>query len=401
MVASAVYEREGSRANSVTKRGPTTMGKQEDFAEDLYNGDVVFAKMVGYPWWPGVVESERSLPADIREARPEDDAENLFAVRFLGDKSYAWLPRSAITLFDPNHPKSASKAFKSTKKNSKVRFLSGVKEAMKLWHDRKNSRGILRSSSLQSPPLPARKLQECSSQFNDEHAQIKSRESVNRRSVDVDALPVTRRKDKRTPAPLTMDRREGRLCSGISSVVNHGETVRQPQPLQQGHGYSFRASPKISVRAAESGEVPGLRTTRRLSSNSVVDEVFSNLEVRGSLKVDADTSTASTMKFSTKRNFDNAERNSADSTCRTKRRIVAEMVKEPLTIKQELAVPNGETQMSQINDLCSFHNCLFGVKAEISEISNVSDHQRKTPVPSAAFEEEEVVALSVLVNFRH
>mmetsp|Transcript_11891 Transcript_11891/g.36250 ORF Transcript_11891/g.36250 Transcript_11891/m.36250 type:complete len:379 (+) Transcript_11891:244-1380(+) len=378
------------------------MGNEIDLKENLYNGDVVFAKMVGYPWWPGVVESERSLPLDIREAKPDGEEEELFAVRFLGDKSYAWLPRSAITLFNPDHPKSASKAFKATKKTSKMRFLAGVKEALKLWTERRNSRGLLRSDSLHSPSLLTKRPQECSSRSENRHMDDKLNKVIRRRDADVKSLLITKKKDKRKPSFVPESRLSDELCSSLSPKSKCDDITRQTPSVI--HGYSFRASPKISLRAAESGEVPGLRSIQRVHRKAIVEEVVSP-EFRNSVKVGAQNLDVSgAAKVSKKRVSDIAECETADNAPRAKRRLVVEVTDEPIATKNELNIAEENKPVEEVtraNDLCSFQNCLFGVKAEISEISNVSDHQRKVSAPSVDFEEEEVVALSVLVNFRH
>lgn len=132
-------------------------GEQNEEAVQI--GDVVFAKMVGYPWWPGVVEEESTLPEDIAEQRPtESEAEangmgrttDLFAVRFLGDSSYAWLPHSALIHFRPNHPKLLKKNFKSSRKSSRSLFRVGIEEATVLWEANKIREAEIHSETVES-----------------------------------------------------------------------------------------------------------------------------------------------------------------------------------------------------------------------------------------------------------
>eukprot|EP00189_Rhodosorus_marinus_P003201 CAMPEP_0113959154 /NCGR_PEP_ID=MMETSP0011_2-20120614/3978_1 /TAXON_ID=101924 /ORGANISM="Rhodosorus marinus" /LENGTH=453 /DNA_ID=CAMNT_0000970417 /DNA_START=274 /DNA_END=1635 /DNA_ORIENTATION=- /assembly_acc=CAM_ASM_000156 len=121
----------------------------------LVPGDVVMAKMVGYPWWPSVVESEDLIPEDIQDERPEDsEDETLLPVRFLGDKSYAWLPVSALIPFSSEHQKSMKNSFKNRRNASKKLFLKGLSEASVLL--RKQKHGSIEepeNKNSRSPPL--------------------------------------------------------------------------------------------------------------------------------------------------------------------------------------------------------------------------------------------------------
>lgn len=127
--------------------------------DEVQVGDVIFAKMVGYPWWPGVVEEESTLPEDIAEQRPtESEAEadgldgidDLFAVRFLGDSSYAWLPRAALVRFHPDHPKLLKKNFKSSRKSSRSLFRVGIEEATTLWEAKQEEEAKVKSETVES-----------------------------------------------------------------------------------------------------------------------------------------------------------------------------------------------------------------------------------------------------------
>jgi len=54
-------------------------------------GEVVWAKVKGFPWWPGVV-------AKVADSR-EKELENQFLVKFIGDKSHAFLNNEKVAKF--------------------------------------------------------------------------------------------------------------------------------------------------------------------------------------------------------------------------------------------------------------------------------------------------------------
>jgi hypothetical protein len=57
-------------------------------------GDIVWAKIAGYPWWPGEVVGSR-----------QDKKSFSLAVNFIGDKSHAYLPISKVMEYKANREK--------------------------------------------------------------------------------------------------------------------------------------------------------------------------------------------------------------------------------------------------------------------------------------------------------
>jgi len=60
----------------------------------LRKGDIVWAKISGYPWWPGEVVGSR-----------QDKKSVSLAVNFIGDKSHAYLPISKVLEYKANREK--------------------------------------------------------------------------------------------------------------------------------------------------------------------------------------------------------------------------------------------------------------------------------------------------------
>lgn len=60
------------------------------------DGMLVWARVQGYPWWPGVLslDPERDVPPDELRAFPVDDQSIL--VLFLDTEQYAWLRPSRV-----------------------------------------------------------------------------------------------------------------------------------------------------------------------------------------------------------------------------------------------------------------------------------------------------------------
>ncbi|KAG4303785.1 hypothetical protein PORY_002810 [Pneumocystis oryctolagi] len=69
----------------------------------VYNvGDLVLAKISGYPWWPGMIFPEDVVPKDVRNARPvskkrKGGAEvKYWLIRFFPEPEYIWATKSDI-----------------------------------------------------------------------------------------------------------------------------------------------------------------------------------------------------------------------------------------------------------------------------------------------------------------
>ena len=60
----------------------------------LREGDIVWAKITGYPWWPGRIIAYNA-----------DDDDVPIAINFLGDKSHAYLTPDKVINYKENYAK--------------------------------------------------------------------------------------------------------------------------------------------------------------------------------------------------------------------------------------------------------------------------------------------------------
>ncbi|KAJ3281251.1 hypothetical protein HDU79_010910 [Rhizoclosmatium sp. JEL0117] len=89
---------------------------------DLVPGVLVWAKVKGYPWWPGRVEHEDALPQNIVKIKPKQPATPHVPILFCGTRDYGWMALDCLKLFEPHKDE-------LSKKNKTVAFLNAVKEA--------------------------------------------------------------------------------------------------------------------------------------------------------------------------------------------------------------------------------------------------------------------------------
>ncbi|KAJ8904025.1 hypothetical protein NDN08_000555 [Rhodosorus marinus] len=207
----------------------------------LVPGDVVMAKMVGYPWWPSVVESEDSIPDDIQDEKPEDfEDETLLPVRFLGDKSYAWLPVSALIPFSSDNQKSMKSSFKNRRNASKKLFLKGLSEASVL--HRKQKHGSIEepeNNNSRSPPLPRHSIvseaesEECATAKDE--ATTGSPKADNRVGVDLQGFSRMSAGAKQSGyRALPSDQPQEREKSGtIRKSIDAGSAAHVPERLMK------------------------------------------------------------------------------------------------------------------------------------------------------------------------
>ncbi|KAI9304312.1 hypothetical protein BJ944DRAFT_163809 [Cunninghamella echinulata] len=74
--------------------------------QNLSPGDIVFAKLKGFPWWPARIEDENTLPPEVqRKKELPHKAHELFVVFFYGSLDYGLFARTKLRPFDPERVK--------------------------------------------------------------------------------------------------------------------------------------------------------------------------------------------------------------------------------------------------------------------------------------------------------
>lgn len=85
------------------------MKKQPEYSV----AEVVWAKIRGYPWWPGIVNSVQN----------DDPEEVIFKVSFFGDTTHAFLDETKVAKFEANFTQ-----YEAEGRNSK-KLLRSIAEA--------------------------------------------------------------------------------------------------------------------------------------------------------------------------------------------------------------------------------------------------------------------------------
>ncbi|KAJ3380934.1 hypothetical protein HDU84_005494 [Entophlyctis sp. JEL0112] len=62
-------------------------------------GMIVWAKVKGYPWWPGRIEHEHELPANILKIKPTKMITPHSPIYFCGTRDYGWQPHDLLRPF--------------------------------------------------------------------------------------------------------------------------------------------------------------------------------------------------------------------------------------------------------------------------------------------------------------
>ncbi|KNC99003.1 uncharacterized protein SPPG_05953 [Spizellomyces punctatus DAOM BR117] len=81
-------------------------------------GTAVWARLKGYPWWPGRIEREDELPEDVLAQKKS----KTIAVFFFGSRNYSWLAQDALRPYKEHKEEFCSK-------NKTAAFLKAVREA--------------------------------------------------------------------------------------------------------------------------------------------------------------------------------------------------------------------------------------------------------------------------------
>jgi predicted metal-dependent hydrolase len=88
-------------------------------------GEVVWAKIRGFPWWPGMVPILLIQIAFIEESKP-NYTESKILVNFIGDKSHAELTIDKLEKFKEKY-----KEFSKTKKKYLIKSIQIAKKIYK------------------------------------------------------------------------------------------------------------------------------------------------------------------------------------------------------------------------------------------------------------------------------
>ena len=128
----------------VGNAGPIPEKKRNAFIEV---GDIVWAKIKSYPWWPGevlnldeyaITDLPSLIPARLLESymkyrermgsRPEERRRQLCLVSFFGDGTFAWLEKGKLLSFEANHERIMDKLLVANQLH-KPKLQSAMKEA--------------------------------------------------------------------------------------------------------------------------------------------------------------------------------------------------------------------------------------------------------------------------------
>ncbi|KAI8328139.1 hypothetical protein BC941DRAFT_445522 [Chlamydoabsidia padenii] len=63
-------------------------------------GEIVFAKLKGYPWWPSKIVGESQLPDSIKKHRQKKKNKGAYAIFFYGSLDYAFFGLHSLRVFD-------------------------------------------------------------------------------------------------------------------------------------------------------------------------------------------------------------------------------------------------------------------------------------------------------------
>ncbi|XP_056643647.1 cytokine-like nuclear factor N-PAC [Diorhabda sublineata] len=96
--------------------------------DNIKVGDMVWAKMIGFPPWPCVVV--KSIPNIPKPSN--DPTKKYFWVYFFGTNNYAWIPKKRISLFEENR-------HKFTQPQRNILFEEAVEEAENHYRLKKNN----------------------------------------------------------------------------------------------------------------------------------------------------------------------------------------------------------------------------------------------------------------------
>ncbi|SAM04268.1 hypothetical protein [Absidia glauca] len=70
-------------------------------------GEVVFAKLKGYPWWPAKIVGENQVPESVLKVKKKQRGKRQYTTYFYGSLDYAFFNSNLLRVFDPDQVRQA------------------------------------------------------------------------------------------------------------------------------------------------------------------------------------------------------------------------------------------------------------------------------------------------------
>ncbi|KAJ3086139.1 hypothetical protein HK100_008798 [Physocladia obscura] len=80
---------------------------------DYTPGMIIWAKVKGYPWWPGRIEHEDNLPENIKQIKPRQTSIPHEPIYFCGTRDYGWQTHDTLRPFEEFKKEFSDKGLKS------------------------------------------------------------------------------------------------------------------------------------------------------------------------------------------------------------------------------------------------------------------------------------------------
>lgn len=161
-------------------------------------GEIVWAKIRGYPWWPALITGTE-----------DDNREKKYAVSFIGDNTHASLAKKCLAKFDKEY-----KQFSNTRKKDLVESIKKAKEI----YENKNGTKDKEIKSMMKRDLKSReKDRERKNSSSNENSNNPSKEKSNiKKSRDDNSDNFNKKRIKKTE-----DKAENDLINKISTYLKH------------------------------------------------------------------------------------------------------------------------------------------------------------------------------------
>jgi hypothetical protein len=105
-------------------------------------GEVVWAKVRGYSWWPGIIRKIILKPNNLNSKEKEIEKEIKFVVKFIGDNSHSILPKEKLENFQEKfsiYSRTKKKHLINSIKLAK-KFLSGEISLLEIMNNKKENK---------------------------------------------------------------------------------------------------------------------------------------------------------------------------------------------------------------------------------------------------------------------